>query len=116
MRRHNEVVRCIHLLLYNKFGITRRKKLRSHSVQEVVSNQNVEIRVDTRVQTSVKIQANKPDIVVIDKKRKEIIIIEVGITSQDQLLNVETEKKRKYDVLANELGMMYKSKTKLSLM
>lgn len=113
MRRHNEVVRCIHLLLCNKFGITRRKKLRSHSVQEVVSNQNVEIRVDTRVQTSVKIQANKPDIVVIDKKRKEITIIEVGITSQDQLQNVETEKKRKYDVLANELGMMYKSKTKI---
>ena len=113
MRRHNEVVKCIHLHLCEKYGITRRKKLRNHSVQEVVSNNNVEIRVDTRVQTSVKIQANKPDFVILDKKRKEIILIEVGITSQDRLQIVETEKKRKYDVLANELGLQHKAKTKI---
>ncbi|KAI4293355.1 hypothetical protein PAPHI01_2629, partial [Pancytospora philotis] len=42
------------------------------------------------------IQANRPDILVHDKKRKEIILIEVGITGQDRLHTVETEKARKY--------------------
>ncbi|KAF7670933.1 hypothetical protein TCON_2793, partial [Astathelohania contejeani] len=37
----------------------------------------------------------------------------VGITSQDNLQIVETEKKRKYDLLANELGLLYKAKTKI---
>ncbi|KAI5177758.1 hypothetical protein PAEPH01_2497 [Pancytospora epiphaga] len=36
-----------------------------------------------RVPTGIKIQANRPDIFVLDKKRREIILIEVGITSQD---------------------------------
>ena len=51
VRRHNEVVRCIHLLLCNKYGIRRSKKLRTHSVQEVVANENAEIRVDTHIKT-----------------------------------------------------------------
>ena len=37
----------------------------------------------------------------------------MGITSQDNLQLVETEKKRKYDLLANELGLIYKAKTKI---
>jgi hypothetical protein len=65
------------------------------------------------VQTSIKVQANKPGIMAIDKKRKEITLIEIGITSQNQLKTVETEKKRKYDILANNLGQMYKMKTKI---
>ncbi len=112
-RRHNEVVRCIHLSLCNKYGIRRSKRLRTHSVQEINANSNVEIRVDTTVATSTKQSANRPDIVIHDKKRREIIIIEVGITSQDQLQIVESEKKRKYDVLANEMGSMHNCKTRI---
>ena len=48
-----------------------------------------------------------------DKKRREIIFIEVGITSQDQLQIVENEKRRKYDVLANEMGAMHNCKTRI---
>ena len=50
----------------------------------------------------VKIELNKSDIGVFDKVKKEITIIEVGITSQECLQTVELEKRRKYDLLANE--------------
>ena len=113
MRRHNEVVKCIHLLLCNKYGFKSAKKIRTHSVQEIIENENAEIRVDTRIQTDIKIQNNKPDIFIHDKKRKEIILIEIGITNQDLLQVVENEKKRKYDLLANELGLIYKCRTKI---
>ncbi len=63
--------------------------------------------------TAIKIEANKPDIIVFDKKRKLITIIEIGITSQNQLITVETEKKRKYDILANHLGQLHKMKTRI---
>ncbi|KAF7679677.1 hypothetical protein TCON_2519, partial [Astathelohania contejeani] len=52
-------------------------------------------------------------IFIYDKKENEIILVEVGITSQDNLQIVETEKKRKYDLLANEFGLLYKAKTKI---
>ena len=67
-RRHNEVLKCIHLSLCNKYGLKSSKKLRSHSVQEVVANENVEIRVDTRIKTDIKIQHNRPDLFAYDKR------------------------------------------------
>ena len=84
--------------LCNKYGLKNSKKLRSHSVQEVVANENVEIRADTRIETDIKIQHNRPDLFVYDKKRKEIVLIEVGITSLDLLTQVR--KTRKYDLIA----------------
>ncbi|TBT98969.1 hypothetical protein CWI39_2197p0030, partial [Hamiltosporidium magnivora] len=44
----------------------------------------------------------------LDMKKNNISVIEVGITSQDSLQIVETEKLRKYDLLANELGLIYR--------
>ncbi|KAF7677251.1 hypothetical protein TCON_2662 [Astathelohania contejeani] len=52
-RRHNEVLRCIHLLLANKYGFKKLKKLRFYSVQEVMENERAEIRVDTRIKTYI---------------------------------------------------------------
>ena len=96
--RHNEVLKCIHLFLCNKYGIKRSKRLRTHSVQEINANSDVEIRVDTTVATSTRLSVNRPDIFVHDKKRREIILIEVGTTIHDQLQINENEKKRKYDI------------------
>ncbi|TBU11835.1 hypothetical protein CWI38_1019p0010, partial [Hamiltosporidium tvaerminnensis] len=48
------------------------------------------------------------DIFILDKKKNKITLIEVGITSQDSLQIVETEKLRKYDLLGNELGLIYR--------
>ncbi|KAF9762426.1 hypothetical protein NGRA_2021 [Nosema granulosis] len=98
-----------------KYGFTRSTKVRTHSVQEVMTNDNAEIRVDTRVDTDAKVAHNKPDILIVDKMRKEIIIIEVGITNFDLLSVVENEKLRNYDLLANELGLIHKCMTKIIL-
>ncbi|TBU09666.1 hypothetical protein CWI38_2129p0020, partial [Hamiltosporidium tvaerminnensis] len=54
------------------------------------------------------IRNNRPDIFILDKKKNKITLIEVGITSQDSLQIVKTEKLRKYDPLANELGLIYR--------
>ncbi|TBT97265.1 hypothetical protein CWI39_3063p0010, partial [Hamiltosporidium magnivora] len=61
-----------------------------------------------KIKTNVKIRCNRPDIFILDKIQNKITLIEVGITSQDSLQIVETEKLRKYDLLANELGLIFK--------
>ncbi|TBT99510.1 hypothetical protein CWI36_1951p0020, partial [Hamiltosporidium magnivora] len=48
------------------------------------------------------------EIFILDKKKNKITHIKVGITSQNSLQIVETEKLRKYDLLANEFGLIYK--------
>ncbi|TBT98506.1 hypothetical protein CWI36_2359p0020, partial [Hamiltosporidium magnivora] len=80
----------------------------SSIIQEILDNEYAEIRVDTRIKTDVKIQCNRPDIFILDKRKNKITDIEVEITSQDSLQIVETEKLRNYDLLANELDLIYK--------
>jgi hypothetical protein len=41
---------------------------------------------------------------VYDKKRKEITLIEVDVTSLDMLSQLENEKTRKYDLKANYIN------------
>ena len=113
LHRHNEVLKCIHLLMCNRYGLKLRKKLRGHKVEKFMENERASIKVDTPIMTDVKIQFNKPDIVVHDKVQNEIIIIEIGITSIDNLKTVEMEKTRKYDLLAKELGLIYKCTTRI---
>ncbi|KAK1348427.1 hypothetical protein LUQ84_002431 [Hamiltosporidium tvaerminnensis] len=79
-RRHNEVVRCLHLLLLNRYKFKSSKRIRSHSVQEILDNKYAEIRVDIRIKTDFKIRNNRPDIYILDKKKNKITDIEIGIT------------------------------------
>ncbi|TBU08664.1 hypothetical protein CWI36_0110p0020 [Hamiltosporidium magnivora] len=65
--------------------------------QMVCANTSINL---TRIKTDVKIQNNRPDIFILDKKKNKITHIKVGI--------IETEKPRKYDSLPNELGLFYK--------
>lgn len=51
----------------------------------VVANENVETWVDTRIKTGIKIQHIRPDLFEYDKRRKEITLIEFGITNLDLL-------------------------------
>ncbi|TBU13379.1 hypothetical protein CWI38_0451p0030 [Hamiltosporidium tvaerminnensis] len=113
-RRHNEVVRCLHLLLLNRYKFKSSKRIKSHSVQEILDNEYAEIRVDTRIKTDVKILNNRSDIFILDKKKNKITLNEVGITSQNPLQIVETRKLRKYDLLAHELGLIYKCSVDIS--
>ena len=106
-RRHDEVLRCVHLHLCSVYGLTSIKRIRHHKMQEIVLGNGVEIRTDRCVKTAVKLTANRPDIVVKDDKRQVILLIEVGITSIERLQEVETTKARKYDPLRKEMELLY---------
>ncbi|XP_029654654.1 uncharacterized protein LOC115228140 [Octopus sinensis] len=113
LRRHNEVVRCIHLHLCRQYGIKRSKRLKTHSVQSIVANEAVEIRVDNTISTDTHVHNNKPDIFVWDKIKNTITLIEIGITSQQIFKKVEVEKSHKYDLLASELALIHKAKVNI---
>ena len=68
-----------------------KEQIKSTSVQERVSDSEIKITVHTKVKTSIKISANNPNMVVVDRKIKLIKEIEVGITSQNLLKTQETQ-------------------------
>ncbi len=66
----------------------------------------MEITVNTRIKTAVLIKHIRPFIFIYDKKQNLITLIEIGVTSGDNLTIIENEKLRKYDILANDIGMI----------
>ncbi|XP_029655888.1 uncharacterized protein LOC115229719 [Octopus sinensis] len=69
--------------------------------------------LNTTILTELKIQYKKPDIFIYGKRENLIWLIEVGVTSIDNLKSVEVEKLHKYDILASELQLIHKAKVKL---
>ena len=105
--RHNDVVRSLHLMFCQRYGIERNKRLKNYRVENVIQNNRVKIKSDVPIITDTRIDNNKPDLLVHDLAAKKIWIVEVGITNKDRLKETETEKARKYDILAKELKSMY---------
>ena len=51
-------------MLCLRYGFKTAKKLRTHSIQEAISNEYAEIRVDTRIKTDIKVGNKRLDIFV----------------------------------------------------
>lgn len=78
-----------------------------------MSNDHAEIQVKTRISTDIKASYDKPGMLVLDKKRKEMFIFEVDITIHHSHTNIENEKLRKYDLLATKFGVIHKANTEI---
>ncbi|KAL0265725.1 UNVERIFIED_CONTAM: hypothetical protein PYX00_011440 [Menopon gallinae] len=111
--RHNEVVKSIHLLYCSRFGAVKCTRCGAHKVESIVENSRVCIKADMHIRTDLKLCHNRPDILVHDKARNEMTIVEVGITSLERLQEVEIAKARKYGPLAAELKRIYGCKVSM---
>ncbi|KAG0434418.1 hypothetical protein DMUE_5194 [Dictyocoela muelleri] len=98
--RHNYILKCVHFNLVRKYGFTNSKKLSLHNTNRIIENQNAKVIVEMPCKTNINKKNNKPDITVYDKKTGEILLIEIGITSLENLKEREFEKLNKYRLLA----------------
>ncbi len=69
--------------MWSKFNLKSSKKMGTPTVHEVIANENVEIRVYTRIKTDIRIQHDRLDFAIHYKKRDEITHIEVEIRVLD---------------------------------
>ncbi|KAG0438660.1 hypothetical protein DMUE_2954 [Dictyocoela muelleri] len=111
--RHDEIIRIIVSCLLNKYSLQEIKHIRKVKLKKIYEYPKLKIITDTPIRTDIDIQDNKPDIVLINQERKEILFIEVGVTNSDILNLTEAWKKRKYDLLAKEFGRMKKMKVEI---
>ena len=70
----------------------------------VVESENSKILWGFTVQCDRKIEARRPDIVFIDRKEREVDIIDVAIPSDDRVKDKELEKVEKYQLLKDEIN------------
>ncbi|KAF7679672.1 hypothetical protein TCON_2526 [Astathelohania contejeani] len=92
-RRHNEVLRCIYLLLTNKYSFKKTKNYDLTQSQEGMKNEKAEIRIDTMIRPDILVKNNRLNIFIYDKRENKIILVEVGITRHGNLQIIETRRK-----------------------
>ena len=107
-RRHDNVARYVRWCLYEKYRLDRTNKWYDHNPEGVVENVDCKILWDAMIQCKKKIEARKPDIVLVDKKNKEVKIIDVAIPGDVRVCEKELEKTDKYKPLKDEIARLWK--------
>jgi len=113
MERHNEVAKKVHWSLCKKYNIETTQQWWKHKPDDVTENDKVKILWDFSIRTDNKIQANKPDLVVVDKANKTLLIIDVACPLDINIGNKERDKILKYQDLKTELQRLWKLKGKV---
>ena len=72
-----------------------------------------EIWWDRPIETTVKLDHNRPDIIVMDRQDNECIIVEFSVPWDKNVLLKEEEKVSKYIPLAKEIRKVHKVSTKI---
>src|SRR6476659_3523764 len=111
--RHNEVAKIVHWSLCKKYNIETIQQWWKHQPEAVAENDAVKILWDFSIRTDNKIQANKPDLVVVDKANKTLLIIDIACPLDINIGKKEQEKVLKYQELKTELQRLWKLKGKV---
>ena len=72
-----------------------------------MESENFKILWDFTIQCDRKIEARRPDIVFIDKKKREVVMIDVAIPGNDRVKEKELEKVEKYQLLKDEIAKVW---------
>ena len=109
-KRHDNVCRYIHWKLCKKHDFQRAQQWYEHEPDGVIENKGYKILWDFTIQCDTKIEARRPDIVLIDKTMKEVKIVDVTIPGDERVNEREVGKIEKYKVLKDEIARMWNMK------
>ena len=98
-RRHDNVAMYIHWRLCEKYDLDKANKWYEHKPDGVIENTNYKILWDVMIQCDREIEARRPDIVVLDKQKREITIIDMAIPGDVRVCEKGIEKMDKYKPL-----------------
>ena len=111
--RHDKMGARIHWELCKKYGIDCAEKWYNHLPSSVCKNDDnsIEIFWDRKLLVGKGIEANKPDLIVVDKANQKWTIVDFCVPWDGNVKAREDEKKEKYSQLASEIRAIYKVKT-----
>ena len=109
-RRYDNVARKVHWELCKKNALEHKDRWYEHEPAVVVENENVKLLWDMTVQCDNIIEARRPDIVLLDKKEKSCMIVDIAVPGDGSLHEKELEKIEKYQELRREMSRLWQLK------
>ena len=105
--RHDRVAAALHWGMCRDYGFPAETKWYSHYAEKVLENDNYKILWDFHIQTDNPIEACKPDLVLLDKQKKEALLIDVAVPKDRIVSDREMEKIEKYQELRREITRIW---------
>ena len=113
IKRHNNAAAYMHWKILQYYNIKTADKWCEHQPETVTENETVTILWDMQVHTDRTIKANKPDIIIKNKKEKTCMLIDMTVPSDRNTSVKVAEKLSKYKDLEIEITRMWGMKTQI---
>jgi len=101
--RHNKVCTHLHYSICKALGIETEDKWYTHMPKPVYGEGDVTVLWNQAVHTYREVTANRPDIIIKNKKEKTCTLIDVVIPTDRNVVQKEAENKLKYKSLCIEI-------------
>ena len=106
-RRHDNVARYIHWTLCGNYSLKRASAWYNHKPEGVVENDDYKILWDVNIQCDQEIRERRPDILLFNKRAKEVKIIDIACPGDSRVKDKEREKIERYQALKDELSRLW---------
>ena len=110
-QRHNRTAAYIHWKICKHYNIKATDKYYDHEPKPITENNEATILCDMSIQTDREIKANRPDIIVKDKKQRTCQLNEISVPTERNTSIKTTEKLSKYKDLGIEIEKMWSMNT-----
>ena len=108
--RHDRVAAFLHWSLCKQYGFARAENWWTHRAEKVLENDRCKLLWDFAIRTDKVIKEHRPDIVILNKEKREAMLVDVAIPGDARVVNKELEKKVKYRDLSIEVQRLWELK------
>ena len=84
-----------------------------HEPESVLENENHKILWDFSIQTNHVVETRRPDLIVVDEKKRSCKIIDFAVPGNSTIEEKEKDKIENYQVLGRELQKIWNVKVKI---
>ena len=106
-RRHNTVAKLVYWKLCEKHNLERKEKWYEHCPEGAVEDDGVKLIRDINIQCDNVMETRRPDLILVNKKVKSCVIIDVAVPDDCRIREKEIEKVEKYQNLKRELKRLW---------
>ena len=112
-KRHDNLGKIVHRKLARKCNFEAGDRWYEHEAESVLENEDYKILWNFSIQTDHVIEAWRPDLVVVDKKRSTCKIIDSAVPGDSRIEEKEKERIEKYHDLRRELQKIWNVRVKI---
>ena len=109
-KRHDKVAAIIHWNMCRNHNFDYSERWYEHRAEKVLENDDIKLLWDFHIQTDHVIEHCRPDILILKKKERRAIIVDIAVPGDPRVLYKERDKIEKYQDLKRELRKLWNLK------